>query len=221
MDTLKKFVIIPACMANENLVNLVNKISKGKSINIIVVDDGNRPETKVYFDKIKNKASVIYHMEKRGKKAAVKTALNYIKNIYPLNCLIIILDLNIDYSLDDIIKVFECLEENTDAVVLGLRNKHDNISFKNGLAKSVVKSLIRFLKRKKVFAVQSDIKGFSNKNLQFMLDTIGEKQDYDWEIFLKSSRDNKKIIEVEIESQNQNKTRYNLKALINSIKACF
>ena len=76
------FVLIPSLNPDNNLISLVNELSKNKWGGILVVDDGSSQNARKIFNditKIKG-VNVVSHTENKGKGSALKTGMKYIKN---------------------------------------------------------------------------------------------------------------------------------------------
>ncbi|MDO4340954.1 MAG: glycosyltransferase, partial [Eubacteriales bacterium] len=71
-------MIIPAYKPDETLVTITDQLW-GYGCRIVVVDDGSGEEYQKVFDKISDICIILKHSENRGKGAAIKTALTYVK----------------------------------------------------------------------------------------------------------------------------------------------
>lgn len=71
-------VIIPAYKPDEALVTITDQLW-GYGCRIVVVDDGSDRKYRSIFEKISDLCIILRHSENRGKGAAIKTALAYVK----------------------------------------------------------------------------------------------------------------------------------------------
>ena len=71
-------VIIPAYKPDETLVTITDQLW-GYGCRIVVVDDGSGEKYQPIFEKISDISIILRHSENRGKGAAIKTALTYVK----------------------------------------------------------------------------------------------------------------------------------------------
>ena len=72
-------VIIPVYKPDETLVTITDRLW-AYGCQMVVVDDGSGEEYQKIFDKVRDICIVLHHLKNRGKGAAIKTALTYIKN---------------------------------------------------------------------------------------------------------------------------------------------
>lgn len=68
---------------------------------IIVVDDGSGKEYRQIFDAISDVSIILHHSENRGKGAAIKTALNYVRSEVWDSDVIGVMDLDGQHSTED------------------------------------------------------------------------------------------------------------------------
>ena len=78
MDT----VLIPAYEPDEELIRLAKELNEA-GFAMVVVDDGSGPAYGKIFDEIKPYAHILTHEENRGKGAALKTGMVYIRDHMP------------------------------------------------------------------------------------------------------------------------------------------
>ena len=72
-------VIIPAYKPDDTLIKLIGDLEP-YDLEKIVVDDGSGEEHEHIFNAVEDRCIVLRHEENRGKGAAIKTALGYIKD---------------------------------------------------------------------------------------------------------------------------------------------
>ena len=77
VTTMKTIVIIPAYEPEEKLITLTQQLI-AKNLEVIVVDDGSGGNYLPIFTKLTG-ATVLTHLENKGKGEALKTAYRYIK----------------------------------------------------------------------------------------------------------------------------------------------
>lgn len=75
----KRIVLIPAYCPDKKLVDLVKTLKK-MDFTIVIVNDGSKAEHTPIFNAVSVFATVLTHEKNRGKGAALKTGLEYIKN---------------------------------------------------------------------------------------------------------------------------------------------
>ena len=75
-------IIIPAYEPDEKLLGVIEDIRELTDFDIVVVNDGSSEDKAEIFEKARKNAVVLQHKKNKGKGAAVKTALGYIKENY-------------------------------------------------------------------------------------------------------------------------------------------
>ena len=113
-------IIIP-CFNEENTIEkILNKIFEIRDIEkqIIIVDDFSTDESKkILKENYENKVDkIIYHNENKGKGAAIKSSLNFVKGE-----IVLIQDADLEYDPKDYNKLLEPFLDNSIQVVYGSR----------------------------------------------------------------------------------------------------
>ena len=100
-------VLIPAYEPDSNLTRLVDELQDRTDYTIVIVDDGSSIKCRTLFSDLESRCKVLHHSENKGKGAAIKTGLNYIKNHLPHDDGIITADADGQHLVSDIIRVSE------------------------------------------------------------------------------------------------------------------
>ena len=119
MQGLTKIALIPAFEPADNLLNLVILLSDAH-FQVVLVDDGSGENYRRIFSAAKRFADVLIHETNKGKGAALKTGLAFIKRHYPENSVVVTLDADGQHSVDDAVKVAESVSDDR-CLVLGCR----------------------------------------------------------------------------------------------------
>ena len=99
-------VIIPAYKPETILPFLVEQVrTYGRQV--IVVDDGSGKEYQNIFEKVQNYCTLLIHRQNRGKGAAIKTALAYIRKEIPDCDTIAVMDADGQHRIEDVRRVLE------------------------------------------------------------------------------------------------------------------
>ena len=108
----KTCILIPSYNPDQNLVDLINDISKYSWKNIIIVDDGSNTETKYLFDEIKEnfEVTVLSHKKNFGKGAALKTGFDYLKSNELNSIGVITVDADGQHLVKDIVEIANSAE---------------------------------------------------------------------------------------------------------------
>ncbi|MDO4167991.1 MAG: glycosyltransferase family 2 protein, partial [Eubacteriales bacterium] len=113
-------VIIPTYKPDETLVTITDQLW-GYGCRIVVVDDGSDEEYQAVFDKISDICIILRHSENRGKGAAIKTALTYVKEELWDGNVIGVMDCDGQHLPEDMMKLFTFAKTHRKTMVLGVR----------------------------------------------------------------------------------------------------
>ncbi len=178
-----KIVLVDAFEPDAYFVEFLTKL-KSEGFEVLVVNDG----SSVVFDKTFEEASkfvkVLSHEFNRGIGAVIKTGLFYIQNNCKGNYVVVTLNYNKKYEIEDIKKVCEESLSNPNSLVLGSKRRNKTISFTN-----LSKEATRFLYQKKtgvdVYDTNAGLFAFSNSLVDFLLNVKGSRMDYEMNLLLK------------------------------------
>lgn len=119
-------LIIPALNEEKTLQTILKRCSKQPVVSqIIVVNDGSTDDTKEILTRIRRSnlldelLTVIHHKKNLGKGAAIKSGLKKVLGKY-----VMVQDADLEYSPEDIIKLFNKAEKTKDGIVFGARSHY-------------------------------------------------------------------------------------------------
>ena len=117
-------VIIPSFDPDDKLLKVVSDLNLAGFENIIIVNDGSKDSTAIYFDKARKIANcrVIFHSVNLGKGRALKSAFNFILTECPDITHAVTIDSDGQHSVEDVENCCEAIEKNTDTLILGTRD---------------------------------------------------------------------------------------------------
>ena len=199
----KKIIVIPAYQPNERLIQLISDINKKfhKNIEIIVVDDGSGKKYSSIFESILHCCTVLHHSVNKGKGRALKTAYEYVmKHYLDEKYIIVTVDCDGQHSLDDVVKLFEYNISHPDTLVLGSRKLNKDVPLRSKIGNTITRSVFSFATHTFIYDTQTGLRSFSNDLIQFMIDTEGERFEYEMNVLLYSSRHFIPIHEIEIQT---------------------
>ena len=199
----KKIIVIPSYQPNDRLIQLVSDINKEfkKNIEIIVVDDGSGKKYLSIFDSIMRFCTVLHHSVNKGKGRALKTAYEYImKHYLDEKYIIVTVDCDGQHSLDDVIKLFEYNISHPNTLVLGSRKLDKDVPLRSKVGNTITRNVFSLATHTFVYDTQTGLRSFSNELIQFMINTEGERFEYEMNVLLFSSRNSIPIHEIEIQT---------------------
>lgn len=190
----KIFILIPAYNEEKIIGKVINDVKKEGFKNIIVVDDGSSDKTKEEAKKAG--AIVISHLLNRGKGAAIKTGIEFLKQI-DFDYLITI-DGDGQHNVKDIKKVVAKLDDDYQ-VVLGNRFlKKNQMPFFNRISNYLANILTYLIYGLYVGDSQSGFRGYSKKAIH-LLDLSSDKYEFDSEVIKEIAHHKLKFFEIPID----------------------
>lgn len=171
-------VLIPAYEPDNQLLLLVKQLSQ-KGFGIVVVDDGSGPEYQELFDKVKAYACVLVHKQNRGKGAALKTGMTYIRRHLPETAHFITCDADGQHRVEDVIRVSEQLQAGR-KFVLTMRKLRRDIPFRSWIGNTMSRVVYTLLTKRYLADNQSGLRGFDCSYIDWLVQV--EKDNYDYEM---------------------------------------
>lgn len=193
------YVIIPAYEPDERMLETINELTAKTSFNIIVVNDGSSNEKSKLFLKASEKATVICHDKNRGKGAAIKTAMRYIRNSSD-DAIIVVADADGQHKTKDIIRVAQCAETNRDKLVLGCRKFTGKVPFKSKFGNKITRGVFTLVSGRKLSDTQTGLRGFSSRLIPFLQSVKGDRYEFEMNTLLECAKENISSFEVPIET---------------------
>ena len=193
-------VLVPAYQPDEKLVRMVDELIEKTDYGIVVVDDGSDKDRMKYFEQLEGKAIVLHHEVNRGKGAAIKTALAYIRDNYDAEDGIVTVDADGQHLVKDIIRVSDDWKANPDALVLGSRRFTGKVPVKSKVGNAITRFVFKLSTGVMVYDTQTGLRAFAVSKIPMMLDMKGDRYEYEINVLLYSTRVRMPIREVTIET---------------------
>ncbi|MCB9418307.1 MAG: bifunctional glycosyltransferase family 2/GtrA family protein [Ardenticatenaceae bacterium] len=194
-------VLIPALNPNDKLVDLVKELNRIGLVNVVIIDDGSENAAQAVFDEVQTyRAKVYHHKNNRGKGAALKTGIEYIKKNQPHIVGIVTADADGQHAPDDILQVGKAMAAEN-SIVLGTRDfSSPNVPFgsKFGNTFSAVYYKLktgRFLKD-----TQTGLRGIPARYFDFALNVEGDRYEYEMRFLEQMNEKNIAYHTVDIET---------------------
>lgn len=191
-------ILIPSYEPDDNLIKLMDKLSK-TNYKIIVVDDGSGNGYKDIFNKIKDKCKLISYEENHGKGYALKTGFEYIKKHYKEYTLVT-MDSDGQHTIEDAIKLLEYVHKNPKEYALGMRKRDEKVPLRSRFGNSVTRFIYRKITNLDVYDTQTGLRSFSNELMDFMININGDRFDYEMNVLLECAKEGIKMKEIPIQT---------------------
>lgn len=193
----KRIVLIPAYCPDKKLVDLVKTLKK-MDFTIVIVNDGSKAEHTPIFNAVSVFATVLTHEKNRGKGAALKTGLEYIKNTFAVPYVVVTADADGQHMPDDILLVCEKAQEKTGYLILGSRIIGNGAPLRSRIGNSITRFIFRIATGKAIYDTQTGLRAFSSGLVDYMLSVEGERYEYEMNVLLHLGQQNINTEEIQI-----------------------
>ncbi len=191
-------VVIPAYQPDEELIGLVNELSKQK-FSILIVDDGSSCACNQIFDAVSPYAKIIHSKENEGKGAALKKGFAAVRELFPDEEHIITADADGQHRVEDIVRVKEKLQNGND-FVLSVRYLQGKIPFRSKFGNGLSRIVYTILTGHYFDDNQSGLRGFHKKHIDWLLKVKGDKYDYEMNMLCFADKQGIKIATMPIKA---------------------
>lgn len=190
-------VILPAYQPDETLIRLVKKLWV-RGYSIVVVDDGSGEAYDRIFEAVKNNAVVLKHEVNRGKGAAIKTALAYIKNEM-WDCETVgVMDADGQHRVEDLDVLMQEAGAHRNTLVLGVRKVGREMPFRSRFGNTLTREIFFLLSGVRVSDTQTGLRAFGAELIPRLREVEGSRYEYEMNVLLAAAREHLPIREVEI-----------------------
>lgn len=190
-------VIIPAYKPDETLVTITDQLWE-YGCRIVVVDDGSGERYQPIFDKISDICIILRHSENQGKGAAIKTALNYVKEEFWDGNVIGVMDCDGQHLPEDMMKLFAFAETHPQTMVLGVRKVGKDMPLRSRLGNQITRTVFRLASGVKVTDTQTGLRAFDPELLDRLISIEGERYEYEMNVLMALAKAGIPIAEVPI-----------------------
>lgn len=190
-------VIIPAYKPDDTLIKLIGDLEP-YDLEKIVVDDGSGEEHEHIFNAVEDRCIVLRHEENRGKGAAIKTALGYIKDKTDGVEAIGVMDSDGQHLPEDMIKLLAAASLNKEALVLGVRAVGKDMPTRSRLGNKITRNVFRMVSGVAVSDTQTGLRAFSPELVERLLSIEGERYEYEMNVLIKLAKEGVPIKEIPI-----------------------
>ena len=193
-------VVIPAYQPDDKLYRLVLALRDAADYPVVIVNDGSSPDHDALFASLEPYAKILTHPVNRGKGAALKTALTYIREHYPADEGVVTVDADGQHLPADIVRVSKAWEAAPEKLVLGSRRFTGDVPFKSRAGNAITRFVFAVSTGVKVFDTQTGLRAFGVFRIPMMLSMKGERYEYEINVLLYATRHRVPIEEVTIET---------------------
>lgn len=207
-------VIIPSLDPDDKLLTVIRGVREKGFSDILLVDDGSKPENQHYFETAKNEfgCELLHHPKNLGKGRALKTAFQWMLDNRPDAAGCVTIDGDNQHHPDDIATCVEVmLKQETDALILGVRDfNSDNVPPKSRFGNKCTSFVFRAFCGLRVSDTQTGLRVFPRSILPKMLEISGERFEYETNMLLSCKSSGIPLVEQTIQTIyiNENETTH-------------
>lgn len=179
-------IIVPSYNPDDKLEEVVKGLVAGGFDDIIVVNDGSKEECLPRFEAVKQykEVTLLVHEINQGKGRAMKTAFAYVLENRPDSIGVITVDGDNQHTVKDIRYMAEKMAEDPNSVYIGCRSfKDPRIPWRSRFGNNTTANLFKYVLRIPVSDTQTGLRGTPVKYLPALIDTKGERYEFETEMF--------------------------------------
>lgn len=196
-------VIIPALNPIPALADFVRGLLERGIPEVIVVNDGSDSSCNPIFREVEQleHCTVLVHEVNRGKGRALKTAFAYINEHYSYLDGVVTADADGQHTVEDICRVGEKLSLKENSLVLGVRNfKESNVPLRSYMGNLMTGFLFQSLYGYNLQDTQTGLRGIPISELPWMIETSGDRYDFEINMLIKARHHNISFATVPIQT---------------------
>ena len=199
---MKVVALIPAYNPGNNLLQLLEALSRSELAAIVLVNDGSREHCGPIFNEACKipKVTMLRHAINLGKGAALKTGLNYIACNYADIIGVVTADADGQHLVNDILEVARVLASNPQSLVIGTRAFSKNVPLRSRLGNTATKYLFSLLVGNALSDTQSGLRGIPMDFINKLLKIESNGYEFELDMLLVCNQQNRSIVEQDIQT---------------------
>lgn len=196
-------IVLPSLDPDEKLNMVVNGLIEKGFNDIVIVNDGSKPECLAPFEEAaKNEEVVVLtHEVNKGKGRGLKTAFEYVLKNRPDSLGVVTVDGDNQHRPDDILKCAQRMLSEKDKVVLGCRDFDEpGVPPKSRFGNKTTSRVFRWFCGMKISDTQTGLRAIPRQYLELLIRTKGERFEYETEMFFALHKNRISWVEETIET---------------------
>jgi glycosyltransferase involved in cell wall biosynthesis len=193
-------ILVPAYQPGPQLRILVEELARTAAPLILIVDDGSGPEWRQVFDDCSGYPNVriLRHSANLGKGAAIKTGIGHVLEFLPDSPGVITADSDGQHHPEDIVRVAQALEENSDCLVLGSRDFDGGVPARSRIGNVCTRALVSVMLGRRIRDTQTGLRGLPGKLLPRLLDLRSNGYEFELDMLIACKHYGCRIVEERI-----------------------
>lgn len=195
-------ILIPAYNPDKTLLRLVDELIRHGARNVIVVDDGSLPSCRFVFDRLDADAAVqiCRHPSNRGKGAALKTGLRFVRQLSSQPLGVITVDADGQHLPEDVRKLAEAATRNPDGVLLGSREFGKETPLRSLLGNRITAMMMAFTHGIRLTDTQTGLRYLPSSLLPQLVSLTGDRYEFELQCLISAKQSGYSIDPVAISS---------------------
>lgn len=193
-------IVIPAYNPDYHLLDVLKSLKKTIKNKVIVVNDGSDESCNEIFIKASEYALILKHDVNKGKGAAMKTALSYIKDNMNDVDGVIFVDADGQHKAHDVKRLIEVFNENSDSLIIGCRVFDNDIPIRSKIGNKITRFIFKSFTGKYVSDTQTGLRAISTKYIPILLKIDGDRYEYEMNMLVDIVKNKINIKEVPIDT---------------------
>ena len=183
-------ILIPAYEPDEKLTDLVRRGTEAGLGTFVVVNDGSGPACAPVFQQVEALGAHVCHHEKnRGKGAAIKTGMTYIRETFPQAAGAVTADADGQHAVEDIQALAAEVRRKGESLILGVRSfDTDTVPWHSRAGNRITAAIFRLLTGIQCPDTQTGLRGIPAALFPLALATEGERYDYEMNFLIDAAR---------------------------------
>lgn len=191
--------LIPAYEPDRILLEIVDELRR-MDLDVLVVDDGSGPRFSGIFEEAEKEAVILHHGRNRGKGAALRTGLKYIRNRYTEPYAVVTVDADGQHRTADVMRVLLAVPEGEDSLLLGSRRFTGKVPLRSRLGNALTRLVYRTAAGVRVYDTQTGLRAFSHRLVDRLLEIEGDRYEYEMNVLMAFAKEGRPIREIPIET---------------------
>ena len=182
METCNFTLVIPSLDPDEHLSATVGAAIEAGINDILLVDDGSRPENRHYFTELADRPEVtlLTHEVNQGKGAALKTAFSYFLANRPQQTGVVTADGDGQHTVADILACGRELETGEPAVILGCRDfSRQDVPSRSRIGNRLTSLVFRLLFGMNLSDTQTGLRAIPTGYIQPLMAAKGTRYEFE------------------------------------------
>ena len=193
-------VVLPSLDPDEKLGNTISGLLEQGFTDIILVNDGSKPENLHYFEEAvrDSRIQLLHHEINKGKGAALKTAFNWFLQNRPEGTVVVTVDGDGQHHPEDT-KACAINTLKTGKITLGVRDfSGKDVPARSRFGNRLTSLIFKLFVGMKIADTQTGLRSFSRKDLALMTQVSGDRFEYETNMLLAMKEERLKYDQVKI-----------------------